>query len=105
MFPARLDPEEPYKGTECTGCRPGLLQPPQLHRRSSCHPRCILLDLTPHVRPAHVPTVAPRRLTEETLRVGAAAVPLMTYDFLDFNIGPQVRHSIRSKLGVFCFQY
>ncbi|CAN0295808.1 unnamed protein product [Pylaiella littoralis] len=34
-------------------------------------------------------TQAPRRLTEETLSAGAAAVPLMTYDFLDFKVGPQ----------------
>lgn len=47
-----------------------------------------------------MPIVAPRRLTEETVRAGTAAVPLMTYDFLDFKVGPQVRLSIRPKLGV-----
>lgn len=44
-----------------------------------------------HVRPVpRVPTEVPRRLTEETVRGDTAAVPLVTYDFLDFNIGPQV---------------
>lgn len=32
----------------------------------------------------------PRRLTEETVRGDTAAVPLVTYDFLDFKVGPQV---------------
>lgn len=47
-----------------------------------------------------MPTEAPRRLTEETVRLGAAAVPLMTYDFLDFKVGPQVRLCICPKLEV-----
>lgn len=45
-----------------------------------------------HARPVpRIPTKVPRRLTEETVRGDAAAVPLVTYDFLDVKIGPQVR--------------
>lgn len=90
---------------QCMGCRPGLIEPPKLHRRSSSRPYCIVWGLTTHLRPAHVPTVAPRRLTEETVRVGATAVPLMTYDFLDFNIGPQVRILSAPNLEYSVFQY
>lgn len=32
----------------------------------------------------------PRRLTEETVHGDTAAEPLVTYDFLDFKVGPQV---------------
>eukprot|EP00752_Nemacystus_decipiens_P001465 g1441.t1 len=36
-------------------------------------------------------TQVPRRLTEETIRGDTAAVPLVTYDFLDFKMGPQAQ--------------
>jgi len=45
-----------------------------------------------------MPTLVPRRLTEEAVEGGATAVPLVTYDFLDFKVGPQVR-LLRQQFG------
>lgn len=45
-----------------------------------------------------VPIVAPRRLTEETVREDATAVPLVTYDFMDLNIAPQVIKCALSRI-------
>lgn len=46
-----------------------------------------------HVRPVpRVLTLVPRRLTEESVEGGTDVVPLVTYDFLDLKVGPQVRH-------------
>lgn len=48
-----------------------------------------------------VPIVAPRRLTEETVRENAIAVPLVTYDFMDLNIAPQVSKCALSRITYF----
>ncbi|CAM9950116.1 unnamed protein product [Ascophyllum nodosum] len=36
-------------------------------------------------------TQAPRRLTEEAVTLGTTAIPLVTYDFLNFKAGPQAQ--------------
>lgn len=41
-----------------------------------------------------VPAAVPRRLTEETVMEDAAAVPLVTYDFREFKVGPQVTNGV-----------
>lgn len=47
-------------------------------------------------------SLVPRRLTEETVVVGAAAAPLMTYDFRDIKVGPQVFTGCSSSIFVCC---
>lgn len=37
----------------------------------------------------------PKRLIEETVRGDTAAAPLVTYDFRDFKVGPQVINGAR----------
>lgn len=45
-----------------------------------------------------VPAAVPRRLIEETVMEDAAAVPLVTYEFRDFKVGPQVMCGVRRVL-------
>lgn len=45
-----------------------------------------------------MPAAVPRRLTEETIIEDAAAVPLVTYDFREFKVGPQVTYWVRGTM-------
>lgn len=66
------------------------LTSPRFHYGPTCTPLAVVV-VHFHVRPVpRMPTEVPRRLTEETVRGDTAPVPLVTYDFLDFKIGPQV---------------